>query len=78
MVDRWTSVRSALHRADSDAYHAGEDIKRALKLLDRAKEDLKEAQLNLTVANARMQRLAKLATEHGEEHPVPFPYGTHP
>tara|TARA_R100000654_G_scaffold65853_2_gene93831 strand:- start:6834 stop:7067 length:234 start_codon:yes stop_codon:yes gene_type:complete len=75
MVDRWTSVRGALSRADSDAYHASEDIKRALSLLERAKEDLQQAQLNLAVAKARMQRLAKLAAEHGEEHCVRFPYG---
>ncbi len=75
MVDRWTSVRGALNRADSDAYHASEDIKRALKLLDRAREDLQEAQLNLAVAKARMQRLGKLAEQHGNEHEIPFPYG---
>jgi|TARA_R100000482_G_scaffold49233_1_gene17428 hypothetical protein len=75
MTDRWTSVRSALHRAESDAYHASEDIKRALKMLDRAREDLHEAQLNLTVSKARMQRLAKLAAKHGEEHEIAYPYG---
>lgn len=75
MVDRWTSVRGALNRADSDAYHASEDIKRALKLLDRAREDLQEAQLNLAVAKARMQRLGKLAEQHGDEHEIAFPYG---
>ena len=75
MTDRWTSVRGALNRADSDAYHASEDIKRALKMLDRAREDLHEAQLNLSVAKARMQRLAKLAAKHGEEHEIAYPYG---
>ena len=75
MVDRWTSVRGALNRADSDAYHASEDIKRALRLLDRAREDLHEAQLNLSVAKARMQRLAKLAAKYGEEHEIAYPYG---
>ena len=75
MVDRWTSVRGALNRADSDAYHASEDIKRALKMLDRAREDLHEAQLNLSVAKARMQRLGKLAEQHGDEHEIAYPYG---
>ena len=75
MDDRWTSVRGALHRADSDAYHAAEDIRRAVAMLDRVKADLQEAQVNLQVAKERMKRLSKLAAEYGEEHCVQFPYG---
>lgn len=76
MVDRWTSVRGALHRADSDAYHAAEDIRRAVAMLDRVKADLQEAQVNLQVAKERMKRLSKLAAEHGEEHEIAYPYGS--
>lgn len=68
----WTTVQSAINRADSAAYDAQRDINRAIGELQRVMSQLTDAGNRLRAARVELQMLDALAADHGADHEIPF------
>ena len=68
----WTTVQSAINRADSAAYDAQNDVNRAISDLHRLMARLTDASNRLRAARVELQRLDALAADHGADHEIPF------
>jgi uncharacterized coiled-coil DUF342 family protein len=70
----WTTLRSEIDRADSDAYHAQREIEACVANIDRWLDRLREATTELREALDKLRKVQRLADEHGLDHEVPYPF----
>ena len=68
----WTTVQSAINRADSAAYDAQSDVNRAISDLHRLMTRLTDASNRLRAARVELQRLDALAADHGADHEIAY------